>query len=110
MKSILEKHKKAQLGLGAAKIFVLAILVLVIIGVVALIVLNKLKDVSTAGQATDDLITGVADNISKGTASFFSNSGTWFTLLSVVVIIMIIAVVIVVVNRFGGTGGRSDFT
>lgn len=187
------------MGLGAAKAFVLAILVIAILGVVSLLVLNEVRKVDQYGDgavlttvntsfintssalpvyptglSSGDLDcvlsntstvrcangtssmaipqtwftlvdctvvpTGTANatcngtlelnywysnwsytkssksstiyhNTSQSVADFFSNAGTWFTLLAVIVIIMIIAVVIVVVNRFGGgeAGGARDF-
>ncbi len=112
MRKILES-KKGQLGLGVAKTFVLAILILVILAVVSLIVLNNLRDTTRAEGSTDITIGGIINNTSNAMADFFTDAGTWFTLISVVVIILIIAVVIVVVNRFGGASGggaTSDFT
>jgi L-asparagine transporter-like permease len=47
-------------------------------------------------------------NITSGTADFFSNTGTWFSLLAIVVIILIIAIVIFAVNRFGGGSVSGD--
>lgn len=44
---------------------------------------------------------GIVANASSGLESFFSNTGTWLTLLSVVILILIIGAVIAVVNKFG---------
>ncbi len=94
-------NRKGQMGLNTAKVFILAILSLVILSIATLIVLDSLRD----SDATDDVAGSIINNTSEALADFFEDAGTWFTLLSVVVIILIISVVIVVVNRFGGTGG-----
>lgn len=49
----------------------------------------------------------IENNLTRGTASFFSNATTWFALLGVVIIILIIAIVIFAVNRFGSSGSGS---
>ncbi len=101
-KSIL-KNKKGILGLDTAKLFVLALLSLVIIAVVTLIILDSLQGATTLTGASE-----IINNTSEALSDFFEDSGTWFTLIGVVIIILIIAVVIVVVNRFGtGAGGAA---
>ena len=110
LKSIL-KEKKAVLGLDTAKLFVLAILSLVIISVVVLIVLDELNGISSSGSYTDNKTGEIVGNTSGALADFFADAGTWFTLIGVVIIILIIAVVIVVINRFGAGGtGASAFS
>ena len=105
LKSIL-KNKKGVLGLDTAKLFVLAILSLVIVSVVVLIVLDQLRNIASSGSYTDNKTEEIVGNTSNALADFFADAGTWFTLIGVVIIILIIAVVIVVVNRFGtGAGG-----
>ena len=102
LKSVL-KNKKGVLGLDTAKLFVLAILSLVIIAVVTLIVLDSLGDATTLTESSE-----IINNTSEALADFFADAGTWFTLIGVVIIILIIAVVIVVINRFGtGAGGAA---
>src|SRR3990167_1312205 len=54
-----------------------------------------------------DDVEDIVNNASVGTRDFFSNSGTWLSLLAVVIIILIISAVIIVVNGFGGGGRRS---
>ena len=100
IRKILRKDKKGVLGLDTAKLFVLAILSLVIISVVTLIVLDSLQDASTIVEGSE-----IINNTSEALADFFEDVGTWFTLIGVVIIILIIAVVIVVINRFGTEGG-----
>ena len=101
IKKLLKKDKKGVLGLDTAKLFVLAILSLVIISVVTLVVLDSLQGASSVVETSE-----IINNTSAGLADFFSEVGTWFTLIGVVIIIMIISVVIVVINRFGtGAGG-----
>jgi len=93
------------MGLSTAQAFILGLLSLVIVGVLTIIVLDALQSATSAGTTArnnSDLITA---NASEGLVSFFSNTGTWLTLLSVVVIILIIAAVILVVNRFSSGGG-----
>ncbi len=101
----IHKNKKGILGLDTAKLFVLAILTLVIISVVTLIILDTFSDVSPEGGLIDNSTEGIIGNVSDAMSDFFQDSGTWFTLIGVVIIILIIAVVIVVVNKFSGEGG-----
>ncbi len=101
----LQKDKKGVMGLSVAKSFLMILLGLVVLGVTFMIVLNELG--STAIVANDPATQSIIGNATEGAASFFSNTGTWLALLSVVILILIIAVVIVVVNRFGSGGGRS---
>ncbi len=104
------KDKRGVMGLSTAQAFVVGLLSLVIIGVLTIIVLNSLNSAgvlpasSIAANATNDIIS----NTSAGLVTFFTNTGTWLTLLSVVVIILIIAAVIVVVNKFSGPGGEGS--
>jgi len=51
---------------------------------------------------TFNVFTDPQQNITAGTASFFSNATTWLTLLSVVVIILIISIVLLAVRGFTG--------
>ena len=41
-------------------------------------------------------------NVTEGQSDFFSDIGTWMTILGVVVLLLIIAIIIMVVRRFGG--------
>lgn len=52
--------------------------------------------------------TQVVNNASDGVGSFFENTGTWLSLLTVVILILIISAVIFVVNRFGSGGRQSS--
>ena len=109
IKSIL-KNKKGVLGLDTAKLFVLAILSLVIVCVVTLIVLDSLQGAAgTHGDSVYNSSASIINNTSAAMDSFFGDAGTWFTLIGVVIIILIIAVVIVVVNRMGVGAGPSAF-
>ena len=99
--------KNGVLGLDTAKLFVLAILTLVIIAVVTLIVLDSLADATTYATKTYNDTQNIINNTSKALTEFFEDAGTCFTLIGVVIIILIIAVVIVVVNNFGRGGGPS---
>jgi len=100
------KKKKGVMGLDVAKSFLVVLLSLVVIGVTVLIVLNSLGNTSIVSD--DNETQNVIDNASQGTSDFFSNTGTWLSLLAVVIIILIISTVIFVVNRFGkGEGGAS---
>jgi hypothetical protein len=46
----------------------------------------------------------VVQNITGGVTTFFSNTGTIFSILVVVVIILAITIIIYAVSRFGGGG------
>jgi len=49
-------------------------------------------------------------NITAGSATFFSNAGTWFTLLSVLIIILIVIAVVAIVVVVGRNKGASGAT
>ena len=95
------KNKKGQVGLETGKAVMLALLTLGVIAFALLIAMNSLNSTSVATTDT----TNIFGNITGGVTSFFSNAGTWFSLLAVVVIILIVAIVIFAVNRFGGNRG-----
>lgn len=92
------------MGLDTGKKFVVGLLGLVVIGVVFMIILNALGNTSIISGDTQS--TQIIGNATAGATDFFGNSGTWFSLLSIVIIILIIVVVIFVVNRLG-KGGSS---
>lgn len=94
----LRLNRKGILGMELGKAFILGIFVMGVIGFAILIAMSQLNASSASTTAT----TNVFNNVSAGTEDFFSNAGTWFSLLAVVVLILIIAVVIAVVNKFGG--------
>lgn len=102
MRSLL-KQKKGMLGLDTAKDFIVAILTIAVIAFAVIVALSSLKDSNAIKQTVPEYnqTQAILSNVSAGTASFFSNAGTWFSLLSVVIIILIIGVVIWAVNRFG---------
>jgi len=106
LKSIL-KNKRGQVGLDTAKAVMLTLLVIGVIAFAIIVALNALGDSNalTAGSFAKNSTDNILNNITDGTADFFSNTGTWFALLAVVVIILIIAIVIFAVNRFGGGRG-----
>lgn len=108
VKRKLDMDKKGVLGMEIGKSFLISIFVIAVIGFAALIAINQLNlahpDAGTGSEAANRS-TNVLNNISAGTEDFFSNAGTWFSLLAVVILILIIAVVIAVVNKFGGGRG-----
>ena len=95
------------MGLDVAKGFILAIMLIAIIGFVTVIALATLNNagVLTAGSLEANQSESILLNTTAGVARFFQDATTWFILLSVVVIILIIAVVILAVQRFGGGRG-----
>lgn len=95
----LNTQKKGVMGLDVAKAFVVGLLSLVLIGVVTMIVLVQLGDLSIVSSDNDTQ--SVVGNATSGLSDFFSNTGVWLSLLGVVIIILIIAAVVAVVNRFG---------
>lgn len=105
LKSLIKKDKRGVMGLNVAKGFLMILLGLVVLGVTFMIVLNELGDTSIVSGDNDTQ--NIISNATSGAADFFSNTGTWLSLLSVVILILIISVVILVVNRFGSGGGRS---
>ena len=97
------KNKRGVMGLDVAKSFLMILLGLVVLGVVFMIVLNELGDTDIVSDDNDTQ--SIIGNATEGASDFFSNTGTWLSLLSIVILILIISVVIIVVGRFGG-GGR----
>lgn len=93
------------MGLDTGKKFVVGLLGLVVIGVIFMIILNSLGN-TTIVTADPNGSGRIIGNATAGATDFFGNSGTWFSLLSIVIIILIIVVVIFVVNRLG-KGGNS---
>ncbi len=108
LKTVVKKHpelnKKGQVGLDTARAVMLALLTLGVIGFAIIVALASLNDSDalTAGSLEKNQTTSVLQNITGGVATFFSNAGTWFSLLAIVIIILIIAIVIFAVNRFSG--------
>lgn len=93
------KEKKGIMGLDTAKAFVVGLLSLILIGVVTMIVLVQLGDLSVVSSDTNTA--AVVANATGGLSTFFGSTGVWLSLLGVVIIILIIAAVVAVVNRFG---------
>ena len=90
-------NRKGVMGLDVAKMFLLSLFTMAVVGFALIIALNSLNE-SSAGNSDTALILG---NVSEGAVGLFANSGTWFSLVAVVVIILIISSVIISVNRFG---------
>ena len=106
------KSKTAKVGLDAGmkiatKCF-LSIMTLGILGFALVIVLGNLQGSSgfAVGSANANRSDNILSNLTAGAESFFSNAGSWFTLLSVVIIIAIVTVVITVVRSTGGGSSR----
>ena len=102
------KAKKGVMGLDTAKAFVVGLLSLLLIGVVTMIVLVQLGDLSIVSDDNDTAL--VVSNGTSGLASFFSNTTVWLSLLGVVIIILIIAAVVTVVNRFGDSATNQSIS
>lgn len=100
-------NKKGQVGLDTAKGFMLGLLTMVVIAFAIIIALASLNNsnATTSGSLERNQSTAIFNNVSTGVSSFFSNTGTWFSLLAITIIILIIAIVIFAVQRFGGTRG-----
>jgi lipoprotein signal peptidase len=99
--------KKGQVGLDTAKQVMLALMTMGVIAFAIIVALASLRTSNAlpAGSIEANQTSNILNNITTGTSSFFSNVGTWFSLLAVVIIILIIAIVIFAVNRFGGGRG-----
>lgn len=102
MKKLL-KAKRGVLGLDTAKAVMITLLTISVVAIAIIIALSSLQDadILTSGSEAANQTDAVLINVSQGISGFFSNAGTWLTLLAVVVIILIIAIVIVSVGRFG---------
>lgn len=108
LKKIQIRDNKGQVGLDTAKAVMLTLLVIGVIAFAIIVALASLKNSNALGVGSQEKnqTDMILNNITSGTTSFFSNTGTWFALLAVVVIILIIAIVVFAVQRFGGrTGG-----
>jgi uncharacterized membrane protein len=105
--SIKPLDKKGQVGLDTARNVMLALLTIGVIAFAIIVALSSLNNSNalSPGSLEQNQTSNVLNNITSGTADFFSNTGTWFSLLAIVVIILIIAIVIFAVNRFGGNRG-----
>ena len=102
--SLINKNKKAVLGLDTVKAVMISFLVLAVIGIAIVLALVSLRDSSifTAGSQELNDTTNIVNNITSGLVDFFSNTTTIFAILAVVVIILAITIIIVAVTRFGG--------
>ena len=94
------------MGIDTGKAFLVGLLSLVVIGVVFLVVLTSLGETSIAQSSLD--VNNTIANATAGAADFFSNVGTWLSLLAIVILILIIVVVIVVVNGLGSGANKSS--
>lgn len=101
---VIRMNKKGQVGLDTAKAVMLGLLTMVVIAFAIIIALASLNssNVTTAGSLERNQTTNIFNNVSTGISGFFSNTGTWFSLLAVTIIILIITIVIFAVQRFGG--------
>ena len=96
------KDKKGILGLDTVKSVIISLLVLAVISIASFLALTSLQNANIfpAGSTSANQTSNIIANITSGTAVFFTNVPTFFTLLGVVVLILIIAIVIVAVTRF----------
>lgn len=101
---LLNKNKKAILGLDIVKGVIVSFLVIAVVSVAVMLALNSLRDsnIFTTGSYEYNATNDITYNITDGVRGFFGNTGTIFAMLVVVVIILSISVIIAVVSRFGG--------
>lgn len=98
------RDSRGVLGLDTVRAVMIAFLTLAVIGVAILLALVSLQDsniFTPNSQAANDS-DSIISNVSSGLTSFFSSTGTIFSILVVVVIILAITIIIVAVGRFGG--------
>ena len=91
-------------GVKVAIAFFGGILTLVVMGFVLIILAGNLAGSSglTAGSLAFNNSQSMLDNVTSGTASFFSNATVWFGLLSVVIIIATVVIVLNLIRKPGG--------
>jgi preprotein translocase subunit SecG len=91
----LQKDKRGVVGLNTGKKFLLAIMVMAILGFVAIIVLQELDSANpaAAGSLAANQSTNIIQNVTGGVDTFFSNAITWFSLLAIVILILIVVIV-----------------
>lgn len=100
----LRKNKRGAV-LDMAQGFMIGLMAIAIVGVLTIIVLNQLGQTSVISSNTQANQT--IGNVTNAIPNFFSNAGTWLTLLSIVVIVAVVVVVIRVFNP-GGFGSRES--
>ncbi len=106
LRKITPQSKKGVAGLDTAQKVFGALLTLGVMGFVFIVIFGNLEGssgFSTGTQGYNDT-SDITNNLTSGASSFFSNSGTWLTLLSVVIIISIVSLVLNKV-RGGRDGG-----
>ena len=96
------KNKKGAAGLDFAQKFMIALLSVSIIGVLTILVLTQLGNTSVI--STNVNANNTIQNVSNAIPSFFSNAGTWLTLLSIVIIVLVVVIVIRVFQPGQGGG------
>lgn len=99
--------KRGVLGLDTVKEVILYLLILVVTAIAVFLALVSLQNSNlfTAFSATANATNAIIANTTQGTASFFGNVPTIFTVLGAVVIILVVTLIILAVQRFGS---RSD--
>ena len=101
-------NKKGQVlsGLQIAIGVMITLLVAAIVAFAVIISLGALNEVDITGLSSlsENATDSVLQNVSVGTASFFSSTTIWFSLLSIVIIILIVVLIVVAVQRLQGRG------
>ncbi len=110
MRSLLltqKKNKRGQIGLDTVKTVMITFLILAVVFIAIILALVSLRDSSifSDGSQEQNDTTNIVGNITSAGTSFFSNTGTIFSILVVVVIILAISIIIMAVQRFGGQSG-----
>ena len=97
------RNRNGVLGLDTAKQVMITFLVLAVIGVAVLLALTSLQsaDIFETGSLAENNSNAIIGNVSNGLTTFFSSTGTIFSILIVVVIILAISIIIWAVGRFG---------
>jgi len=91
-----KKGSSLDAGMSTILKFFGGIATLVVLGFIIIILSGNL-DSSTgldAGSVAANASTNMLNNVSTGVGGFFSNAGTWFTILSVVIIVGAVVVIL----------------
>jgi len=111
-KTLMADRRGSSLDSGMKTVtkFFVAILSLGVLAFALIIVLGNLEDSSgfSTGSVNANRTADTLANITAGTTAFFTNAGTWFTLLSIVIIIAIVVLVIVFVRKSTAGGGAGE--
>jgi uncharacterized membrane protein len=100
------KNKKAQYGINVVIAVALGLFTLLLIAVAVIAGATAITNSNILTGTALAQTQGMTSNLSQGVASFFGNSGTFFSILAVVVIMIFLGLMIGAVYLF--TRGKQE--